>query len=448
MRALLYTCIATVLSFSVAVLLPAEQEVRKGVAILTFAGVLWITEGLPLPVTSVFIPVLACTLGVLNTKSAFASFAHPIIFLFFGGFALATALTKYNLDRLLAFKIVYASGGSLLLTCLMLFSATAFVSMWISNTSTTAMMLPLAIGIANAVKADSRLRTFLLLGIAYSASVGGIGTVVGSPPNGITAGNLGIGFTDWLKFGIPAVLILLPLLFVLLYLYFKPSLEGVVLFEKTTTRFGRKEIGVLAVFAVTVLLWFFSKKVSAFLGVGKYFDALVAVFAVFLLFLFKLVSWDEINRGTDWGTLYLFGGGLTLSQVLKTTGASKFIASAFAENVSGLSAFLIVLSVTTFMIFMTELMSNTATAAIFVPILMSMATQMGYPPYEFAVPAGIAASCAFMLPVATPPNAIVYGTGQVKQKDMMRVGIILNLCFSVVITVIALLVSRAGYLPL
>ena len=415
-------------------------EIRKGLAVLTFAAVLWITEALPLAVTSLSIPVLAVLLGILDVKAAFSSFAHPIIFLFFGGFALATALTKYGLDKFLAFKIVSVSKGSLFGTTILLFAATAFISMWISNTSTTAMMLPLALGIAGTVSADSRLKTFLLLGIAYSASVGGIGTLVGSPPNGITAANLGIEFTDWLKAGLPAVFILFPLLFFILYLYFRPDLKRKVTIENFTLEMTKERIGVLLVFLITVTLWLFSKKVAAFIGVHKYFDAVIAVFAVILLFAFRLVNWEEIDRGTDWGTLYLFGGGLALSHVLKVTGTSKFIAKILTENVGGLPHILVVLSVTIFMIFLTELMSNTATAAIFVPILITAASQMNLPPQELALPAGIAASCAFMLPVATPPNAIVYGTGMVRQRDMIRIGLILNVTFAVVISLLAVLI--------
>ena len=411
-----------------------EPSVKKGLILLEFGAVFWITEALPLPVTSLLIPVLAVLLGVSGVKEAFSSFAHPIIFLFFGGFALATALSKYSLDKLIAFKIVSLSRGSFLLTSLLIFVATAFVSMWISNTSTTAMMLPLALGLLGAAAGDERVKHFLLLGVAYSASVGGIGTLVGSPPNGITAAELGMGFTDWLKVGLPVVFILLPLLFIVLYLYFRPKVKGRVEFEEFEFKMGRRELLVLTAFGVTVLGWLFSKPLSQALGVNKYFDALVAVVGVALLFAFRLVNWREIEEGTDWGTLYLFGGGISLSHFLKVTGGSKFIAGALIDFISGLPVFLLILSATLFMIFLTELMSNTATAAIFIPILISAASSLNLPPHLLALPAGVAASCAFMLPVATPPNAIVYGTGFIKQGSMMRVGVILNLLFGFVIS--------------
>jgi len=427
---------------SISFILPLPSEVKKGLFILVFTAALWITESLPLPVTSLLVPVLSVLLGVLNVKSAFSSFAHPIIFLFFGGFALATALKKHAIDKLIAYKIVSVSKGSLFTTSVLLFLSTAFVSMWISNTSTTAMMLPLALGILGAVRGDSKLKTFMLLGIAYSSSIGGIGTLVGSPPNGITAANLNLSFTDWLIFGIPTVLILLPLLFLILYLYFRPNLKEKITFEKASFRLTKEGKLTFFVFLITALMWLFSKPISHVLGIRHYFDAVAAVFAVVLLFLFNIVSWKEINEGTDWGTLYLFGGGIALSHVLKVTGTSKFIASLLTRNIGGLPSLLVVLLVTLFMIFMTELMSNTATAAIFIPILITAAVEMNLPPYELALPAGIAASCAFMLPVATPPNAIVYGTGFIKQRDMLKVGFILNLIFALAIALITVLITN------
>lgn len=438
----------TILIFSLIILflillIPSiPLEIRKGLAVLTFAAVLWITEAIPLAVTSLSIPVLAVLLGILDAKSAFAPFAHPIIFLFFGGFALATALRKYDLDRFLAFKIVSASKGSLFGTAILLFAATAFVSMWISNTSTTVMMLPLALGIAAAVSADNRLKTFLFIGIAYSASVGGIGTLVGSPPNGITAADLGMDFIGWLKVGLPTVVVLFPLLFLILYLYFKPNLKRNVIIENFSLEMTKERVGVLLIFLTTVVLWLFGKQISAVLGIHKEFDAVVAVFAVILLFVFKIVNWREIEEGTDWGTLCLFGGGIALSKILEVTGTSKFIAKILTENIANFPHLLVILSVTLFMIFATELMSNTATAAIFIPILIAAAAQMHLPSYELALPAGIAASCAFMLPIATPPNAIVYGTGEIKQKDMIKVGFILNIVFAVVVSILALVLIR------
>jgi sodium-dependent dicarboxylate transporter 2/3/5 len=420
--------------------LPISENIQKGLIVLDFAAVFWILEILPLPVTALSVPVLGVLLGVDSVKGALSSFAHPIIFLFFGGFALAAALQKYSIDKFIAWKIVSLSKGSLFLSSVFLFLATAFVSMWISNTSTTAMVLPLALGILGTAKGDWRLKHFVLLGIAYSASVGGIGTVVGSPPNGITAAELDMTFTDWLRFGLPTVAVLLPLLVAVLYAYFRPDFSSSLSIESFELKFGKKEKLVLLVFGITVLLWLLGKPISHAVGVKKYFDAVVAILAVVLLFVLNLVNWREIEEHTDWGTLLLFGGGITLSHFLKISGASKFIANSFVGFVSHFPPYLIVLSVVMFMIFMTELMSNTATAAIFVPILITAAQTLGMKPVELALPAGIAASCAFMLPVATPPNAIVYGTGEIKQKYMISAGLILNLLFSIAIALLILFI--------
>jgi len=415
----------------------ATESIKKGLIVLEFGALFWITEALPLAITSLLIPVIGCFLGLTSIKEAFSSFAHPIIFLFFGGFSLATALSKYSLDRFIAYKIVSLSKGSFIITSFLLFTATALTSMWISNTSTTAMMLPLALGLLGTLpNPEDRIKNFLLLGIAYSSSVGGIGTLVGSPPNGITAAELGMGFSDWLKVGLPTVALLLPLLFLILFIYFKPKGKGKIKLEKLELKLTRERGLLLLTFSLTVLGWLFSKKLSELLAIGKYFDAVVAVMAVAMLFIFKLVNWKEIEEGTDWGTLYLFGGGITLSHLLKTSGASKFLANWFINITSNLPLILLIFSIVLFMIFLTELMSNTATAAIFVPILITAAKSLNLPPQMLALPAGIAASCAFMLPVSTPPNAIIYGTGLVKRSSMLKVGLILNLTFSIAISLV------------
>lgn len=415
---------------------PFDEEVRKGFAILSVAAILWITEAIPLSVTALLIPTLGVYLGVFDVKTAFSYFAHPLIFLFFGGFVLAIALSKHEVDKFVAHKIVSLSGNRFLVAVFLLMLATSLISMWISNTSTTAMMMPLALGILATLRenADERVYTFTLLGIAYAASVGGIGTLVGSPPNGIAAGILNLSFADWLKFGIPVFLILFPLLFLILYLIFRPPVglkvektEGIT-FELTTHR-----ILVLLIFVSTALAWIFSKQLAQLVGVKKYFDAVIAITAVVLLVIFRVVDWKDINKGVSWGTLLLFGGGIALSGIMKETGAAKFIADHLVNILSGVPTFVFLLLIVLFVIFMTELMSNTATTALIAPILFAAAQSLNKPPEMLIIPAAVAASCAFMLPVATPPNAIVYGTGYVKQRDMMRVGFILNIVFAFVL---------------
>ncbi len=423
-------------------LFPAEADVRKGMAILVLVASLWLTEALPLSVTALLVPLLAVFTGILDVKKAFSSFSHPLIFLFFGGFVLATALSKYGIDRFVAYRIVSLSRGNFLLSSFLVMLATALISMWISNTSTTAMMLPLVLGMLSGLPEErkGRVLPFLLLGVAYSASVGGIGTLVGSPPNGIAADLLGLSFSDWIRFGLPVFLILFPLLFAVLFLLFRPPLDlRVSVPEDYTFRLTRERLLVGLVFLSAALSWIFGKKLSSLLGVGKYFDTVVAISAVVLLAALRLIDWEDIKEGVSWGTLLLFGGGLALSSIMTETRAAHFLSEQLISLLREVHPFLFLLGVVLFVIFLTEMMSNTATTALIAPILFSVAQGLGKPPEMLVIPAAVAASCAFMLPVATPPNAIVYGTGLIKQSLMMRTGIVLNLVFSFVLAVFFLL---------
>ncbi len=419
-----------------------EGSVRIGLGIFACIAFLWLTEALPLSATALLVPILAIVSGVFDVKGALAAFAHPLIFIFFGGFALASAMAYQGVDRWIANRMVIAGRGSLLISAALLFGATAFLSMWMSNTATTAMMIPLVLGILSQAKsgddnADHKTAVFLLLGVAYAASVGGIGTIIGSPPNGIAAKAMGISFTEWMEFGIPSVLILLPLMFFVLLAVSKPSTKQPITISKDTFTFNWHRVATLIIFAVTALSWIFSKKIGAVIGVTKYMDSLIALCAVIAVLYFRVVRWRDIDHGTDWGVLLLFGGGLTLSAIMKKTGASLFLARGFSDLVDGLPIIVIIAAVIAFIIFLTELSSNTATAALFVPIFMGVAEQMGILPAKLVIPLALAASCAFMLPIATPPNAIVFGTGRIPQKSMMRIGLVLNISFIIALTLLA-----------
>ncbi len=415
-------------------------KVPVGLGIFACIAFLWLTEALPLAITALLVPVLACALGLMDVKGSLAGFADPLIFLFFGGFAMASALSSQGLDRWIAHRIVHAGKGDFLRVCYLMFGATAALSMWVSNTATTAMMLPLALGILRHIPSGdgvSRNAVFLLLGVAYAASVGGIGTLVGSPPNGIAAAKLGIGFTDWLKFGVPAVLILMPVLVVVLKWMCRP--ERIRLPDPPTLdfKFDRQRILTLAIFLLTATCWILSEPLAKLLGVKAAFDTLVAMVAVLALVATGVVRWKEIDRGTDWGVLILFGGGITLSAIIGQTGASMFMARVFSGWVDGWPVPLLIGAVIFFTIFLTELASNTALAALMVPIFFSISSELKILPAELILPMTIAASTGFMMPVGTPPNAIVFATGQVPQREMMRVGLILNLAFVVALTVLA-----------
>ncbi|GIU17459.1 NadC family protein [Shewanella sp. MBTL60-007] len=419
--------------------LPFEEGVNTGLAMLVFAAILWLTEAIHISVTAILIPILAVLFGVFETQTAMSNFANPIIYLFFGGFVLAAALNHQGIDKLIAQQVLGASKGRLSVACLMLFGITAALSMWISNTATTAMMLPLALGILHQIDIKKHKSTylFLLLGIAYSANIGGIGTLVGSPPNAIAAAQVGLSFADWLEFGLITVAIMLPMMLIALYLYFKPDLSMIceVKTEKQSLTFQGQLT--LLIFITTVCCWIFSKPISQALGGISKFDTIVALGSVVLLAGLGLVKWKKIESTTDWGVLILFGGGLTLSAVLKATGTSVFLAHWITDIFGNTHMALFTFAVIAFVVMLTEFASNTASAALLVPVFAAIAEALGLSPVMLSVLIGIAASCAFMLPVATPPNAIVYGSGYIKQSEMMKAGVIINFISMVVLYIIA-----------
>ncbi|MGI6657309.1 MAG: SLC13 family permease [Desulfobulbus sp.] len=431
-RGLIIVLVAAILAWLVYAFLPCELEPRKGLALLVFVGILWLTEALHVTITALMVPVLALLFGIggMTTTSAFANFADPIIFLFFGGFALATALNAQHLDRKMALGLVAAAGGRMGLATFYLFAATAGLSMWISNTATAAMMLPLALGLLAQMETDHKgTKIYVLLGIAYSASLGGLGTLVGSPPNGIAARALNMDFAGWMKVGVPVMLVTWPMMIGTLYWLFRPQFGKRVAGISVTIPWTFPRVLTLVLFTCTALAWIFSSKIGTVLPI-KSLDSWIAVVAAILIAVFGLATWKQISTNTEWGVLFLFGGGLTLSSVMKTSGASVVLGQAVASVVGSLSPYFVALMVATFIIFLTEFTSNTASAALLVPVFAAIAEQMGMPPQMLVLLIGIGASMAFMLPVATPPNAIVFGTGHVPQRTMVKAGFVLNILCS------------------
>ncbi len=419
-------------------------KVRLGLALFVGIAFLWMTEALPLAITALLVPVAAAVMGLAGVKDSLASFAAPPIFLFFGGFALASALSAQGIDRWLAGKLARLGKGKFVPVCIHVFAGTAFLSMWVSNTATTAIMIPLALGILNQFHREGtapKNAHFLLLGVAYAASIGGLGTLVGSPPNGIAAKALGVSFSEWLKFGIPAVLVLLPAMVATLHFMLKPSNEGACEVEAEEERFEftLPRIITLAIFLATALGWVFGVQLGELLGITDT-DTWVALAAVFLLSATRVVGWREIQAGTDWGVLLLFGGGIALSAILGTSGASQFMARLLGGAMGDWPLWAIIMGVVTFVIFLSELASNTATAALLVPIFMALALEFDVDAAKLVLPVAIAASCGFMLPVGTPPNAMVFATGRIPQRSMIRVGIVLDLLFVALITAMSLLI--------
>lgn len=415
--------------------------IRAGLAILTLAAILWLTEALPLALTALLVPLVASLTGVLDVGGSFARFAHPLIFLFLGSFGLAAALAKQGLDRWLAMRILVLGRGNFHITALALFAVSAILSMWISNTATVALLLPVTLGILSNItmRCDAataaKATPYLLLGIAYSASIGGIATIIGTAPNAITAAHLKLSFTDWLAIGLPASLILLPTLFFMLRILAKPGHVPPIEIRAEPFTFDSKHLLTLGIFLLTICAWLFSAPLAQLFGIAKSFDSIVAVSAVLLLAACGLVKWKDIDRATDWGVLLLFGGGLTLSKILGTTGASWFLAQKIQLLTMGWPLVLLIGAIVLFVIFLTELSSNTASTALLVPIFAAVALDMGIPIKQLVLPLTLAASCAFMLPIATPPNAIVFSTGKIRQRQMMRIGLVLNIVFAIILTI-------------
>lgn len=422
--------------------LPFSSAENRGLALLIFIGILWLTEAFNITVTSLMVPVVAIGLGLINTQKALAPFSTPIIYMFFGGFVVAAVLQIQNLDKIIANYIVRMARGNLKLSVAYLFGVTTFLSMWINNTAVAAMMLPLTIGMLKGINADKnyRLYAFVLLGMAFSASIGGIGTLVGSAPNAILASQIQVTFTEWLGYGFPVMVLLLPSMIFALWVVLRPNFN--IEFNPTIEKvsFNRKNIITLTIFIVMAIMLLFSSLINpwltAFLELPKKienFDTVIALCVVIFICISGVASWKEIQERVEWGVLVLFGGGLTLSIVMKDSGASKIMADSIVAFVQSKPLWVLCGVLTAFIIFLTEFTSNTASAALIMPIVISVAQSMGLPPIALAAIIACGASCAFMLPIATPPNAIVFATGNVKQIDMAKVGLILNLfCIAII----------------
>ena len=416
-------------------ILPFSSQENRGLALLIFIGILWLTEAFNITVTSLMVPVVAIGLGLINTQKALAPFSTPIIYMFFGGFVVAAVLQIQNLDKIIANYIIRLAKGNLKLSITYLFTATTFLSMWINNTAVAAMMLPLTMGMLKGINAEKnhRLYAFVLLGMAFSASIGGIGTLVGSAPNAILASQIQVTFTEWLGYGFPVMVLLVPSMIFSLWVILRPdfSVDFNPSLEKVS--FNRKNIITLMIFIGMAIMLLFSSLlnpwISAFLELPKKienFDTVIALCVVIFICISGVATWKEIQERVEWGVLVLFGGGLTLSIVMKDSGASKIMADSIVQFVQTKPLWVLCFVITAFIIFLTEFTSNTASAALIMPIVISVAQSMNLPPIALAAIIACGASCAFMLPIATPPNAIVFATGNVKQLDMAKVGLILN----------------------
>ena len=460
--------------FAVLLILPPPDglpiEAWRVVAVASLMIIWWITEAIPVPATALVPLVLFPLTGATSMDEAARPYADPTIFLFMGGFMLAGAMERWNLHRRIALNIVSRTGsrqhhivGGFML-------ATAFLSMWVSNTATTVMMLPIAISVVGLVSdetgegADSRkFALALLLGVAYSASIGGVATLIGTPPNALLAGTLSqtygydLGFGRWMLIGLPVAVLMLAISWFLLTRFAislkKEEIEGArEMIKSELTGLGsmsRAEIIVGAVFAGAAVLWVLRSWLQNF--VPQLGDAAIAIGASLLLFIIPSLERDE--EGTriglldwktasklPWGVLILFGGGLSLAAAVTGTGLDEWIGSAIGGFAGALALIVLVLVVATIMLLLTEFTSNTATAATFLPLLAALSQNIGENPLMLAVPAALAASMAFMMPVATPPNALVFSSGHVSIPQMVRYGVWHNLAALIVISTIGYLV--------
>ena len=454
-------------------LLPSPESLNNkawltlGVAILMATW--WLTEAIPLPATGLLPLVLFPLLGISSIKDTAQAFSHPIIFLFMGGFIIGLAMQHTGLHKRIAYYIISKFKSSPKSLVFGFMCATAFLSMWISNSATAIMMLPIALSIITVFKEDknniknNNFDKALVLSIAFSATIGGIATIIGTPPNTVMAAmlseiyNYEINFVDWLKIGLPTSIILLPITWIILtFLCFplnsKASIKDKVIKDKIKElgKISQDEIMVGIVFIITASLWISRKWLSTALdGVipaGALNDSTIAIMAAIFLFIIpsnrpkrkRLIDW-QVAQNIPWGALILIGGGLSLATVINSSGLATWIGS-LSSNLSNISIVFIVLICIASIIVLTELTSNTATASTFIPIMGATALGLGQDPLLLIIPATLAASCAFMMPVATPPNTIAYASGHLKISDMIKAGIWLNIISIIIIGVIIALI--------
>ena len=421
----------------------------------------WITEAIPISVTALLPIILFPLTGGLELSETTASFGHKYVFLYLGGFIIAIAMQKWNLHKRIALNIISLIGTNVVKIILGFMVATAFLSMWISNTATAVMMLPIAMAIVDQLKdnpdtIENENKIFgkaLMLGIAYSASIGGISTLIGTTPNLILAGvveetfGYEITFSTWFKFGFP-------ISFILLFLCWKYLTVIAFKFEQKSFPGGIKEIKkqlqqigaisyeeklVALIFILTAIAWV-SRDYILKLIIPVIDDTIIVMISAFIIFLLptkdkkrRLINWEEASK-LPWGILLLFGGGMALASGFKESSLALWIGTQMTL-LDGINLFLLVFILIASINFLTEITSNLATTAMLLPILYPMAMNIDVHPFILMVSAAVAASCAFMLPVATPPNAVVFGSGYLRIPDMVRIGIWMNILSIILLSV-------------
>jgi sodium-dependent dicarboxylate transporter 2/3/5 len=435
-------------------LIPENENANGVIAVALWMVIWWITEAVSISVTALLPLVLFPVLNIMPIADVGANYGSPIIFLFFGGFVLALALEKVNLHKRIALNIIKITGTTPNKVVLGFMIATASLSMWISNTASTVVMLPIAMSVIDLLindedgytKNDQFFALSVMLGIAFSANAGGIATIIGTPPNSVMIGlleneyNIEISFLKWMTLGLPFSIILLIIAYLVLVkwmfpngqLKFNASRDVINSELKKLGPVSGKEKMVLVIFGITVFLWIFRTLINKiFPGLGLS-DTIISMLAAVSLFSVPynirkgdfIIKWNDTQK-LAWGILILFGGGLALAKGMSVSGIVAIVSNAIATSEITIlfTASLLIL----LMLFMTELMSNVALVAVLAPVVAGIAIGLEIPIVYLLIPVTIASSCAFMLPMATPPNAIVFASGYIKVHQMAKVGIILNL---------------------
>ncbi len=438
-------------------------EAKCILASTAWMAVWWVTECVPISVTALLPIVLFPLTGGMDLSTTTAAYGHKLVFLFVGGFLIALAIEKWHLHKRLAINIIRVTGSNKSRVILGFMLATAFLSMWISNTATSIMILPVGLAIISQLKDDPKtvenenefFGKSLMIAIAYSASIGGMATLIGTPPNMVLAGvveesyGIKLNMFDWMKFGVPLSSFLLIICwFYLTKIAFKFKNEEFSAGRneiqrqiKELGRFSNEEIKVLIVFTLTALGWIFRGSIETIFPMID--DTIIAIFFAVSLFIIPtknqktnttLLVWNDTVK-LPWGILILFGGGMAIASAFGKSGLALWIAD-LLQNLNDVSLFLIILIVVTSINLLTEVTSNMATTAMLLPVLVTIALAIDVHPYFLLVAATLAASCAFMLPISTPPNAVVFGSGFLKIEDMFKKGVWMNLISIITITLV------------
>ena len=438
-------------------------EAKCILASTAWMAIWWVTECVPISVTALLPIVLFPLTGGMDLATTTAAYGHKLVFLFVGGFLIALAIEKWHLHKRLALNIIRVTGSNKSRVILGFMLATAFLSMWISNTATSIMILPVGLAIISQLKDDPKtvenenevFGKSLMIAIAYSASIGGMATLIGTPPNMVLAGvveesyGIKLNMFDWMKFGVPLSSFLLFVCW--LYLTkiafkfkneeFSAGRDEIQRQINKLGRFSNEEIKVLIVFTLTALGWIFRGSIETIFPMID--DTIIAIFFAVTLFIIPtknqktnttLLVWNDTVK-LPWGILILFGGGMAIASAFGKSGLALWIAD-LLKNLNDVSLFLIILIIVTSINLLTEVTSNMATTAMLLPVLVTIALAIDVHPYFLLVAATLAASCAFMLPISTPPNAVVFGSGFLKIEDMFKKGVWMNLISIITITLV------------